>query len=395
MSTTSTIRNWQEKLVRSGYFFVALLLHILIFLMVATVIIFRAHPPPPDLGFQPAQVKIAPPPPPLPPSSGEAAANQMMEPTPVVAPPPSVPPSVIATTAQTAFNVKMPKATTATTTAPSSSLTPTGADLGKRGRGGLGSGPGLFGSKGGGDSQGMVGYLYDLKQTPSRQSTNMTDGGYDQEVINFVTNGWSESRLAKFYKSPDPLYTPVLLIPTLEAEEAPKNFGVEKEVDPRQFLIVYHCVVSPSEDGDYHFVGLGDDVLIVRVDGKNVLDASLQSKIPGWDKKTYDESWEDSGNRSADHAWYDYSPQFGSLRIGTTFHVRANESVKIDVLIGEEHGGWSAYFLMIVRDGDVYEKAANGFPKLPPFQIGTETITREGEYPPFSVPTVQWSNATN
>jgi len=375
---------WQYRLVRSGHFFVALLLHLLLFLMLAEYIIIPAHSPRVErASFQAPPIKVETPPTPPPPSniSGDIADSV----APVAPPPMALPVVFPQRQAQPWTNPAALKNVAPISLSPSRSDTPANPNLG--------NGPARpFGVPlNGNGPENLVGYLYDLKQNPSRQATGMNDGGYDKEISDFVNGGWNESRFARYYKSSQALSTSTLFIPTLDAEEAPKSFGVEKEVDPRLFVIVYHGTVTPSEDGDYHFVGLGDDVLIVRVDGKNVLDASLQPKIPGKPQKTYAEAWEDPANRPEGFAYNDYTSQFGSLRIGDTFHVRANESVKISVLIGEEHGGKSAFFLMLARDGETYEKAPNGFPKLPLFEIGNETVARDGQYPPFSVPAAQWN----
>ena len=56
---------WTEKISRSGYFFGALMLHIVVFLMVATLVIFPAFHPPTD-DFKKTYVPASAPPPPPP-----------------------------------------------------------------------------------------------------------------------------------------------------------------------------------------------------------------------------------------------------------------------------------------------------------------------------------------
>jgi hypothetical protein len=96
-------KTWTERLSRSGYFLAALLLHLIVFVMVATWIIFPAFKPPVD-DF--TKTYLPPPsPPPPPPSSPQTV--QM--PTHVVAPPTQV----ITTTAPSMdFTVPMPDFTT-------------------------------------------------------------------------------------------------------------------------------------------------------------------------------------------------------------------------------------------------------------------------------------------
>src|SRR5277367_3048448 len=77
---------WREKIERSRYFFLALLLHLIILLMIATLIIWPAPAPTPTYAFNAVAVQVPPPPPPPPPvrlpSGGSAASyNPHIEPT--------------------------------------------------------------------------------------------------------------------------------------------------------------------------------------------------------------------------------------------------------------------------------------------------------------------------
>jgi hypothetical protein len=79
--------------------------------------------------------------------------------------------------------------------------------------------------------------------------------------------------------------------------------------------------------------------------------------------------------------------------VGKSFHVRAGESIDIDVIIGEEPGGRFNSFLFIQRDQSTYDKQPNGSPLLPIFQLDPNPIKPQGEagsYPPFAKP-VPWT----
>ena len=91
---------WSDKLSRSGFFFGALLLHLIIFLMVATWIIFPAFKPPTDDFEKTYLPSGAPPPPP------QTAVAPMSVPTHSIAPPAAVINS--ASPAPAAFNIPMP-----------------------------------------------------------------------------------------------------------------------------------------------------------------------------------------------------------------------------------------------------------------------------------------------
>jgi hypothetical protein len=99
-------RHWMEKLSRSGYFLGAVLLHLVIFLIVATWVIFKAPPPPPD-DFDKTYVAPSQPPPP-PPSTPQ---QTMQVPSHVVAP------SLIRSdnAQMPSFNIPMPNLTPSVT----------------------------------------------------------------------------------------------------------------------------------------------------------------------------------------------------------------------------------------------------------------------------------------
>ncbi len=101
-------KQWYEKLSRSGYFFGAVMLHLVVFLLVATWVIFPAfHPPTED--FNKTYVPASAPPPPPPPPTPDA----VQVPTHTVAPTTT---PITAPTAAPSFTVSMPDITPDTTT---------------------------------------------------------------------------------------------------------------------------------------------------------------------------------------------------------------------------------------------------------------------------------------
>jgi len=93
---------WYEKISRSGYFFGALLLHFVVFLLVATWVIFPAFNPPTEDFTKTYLPPSSPPPPPPPPpqQSVQVPTQSIAAPTVITAP-----------TATPAFNVPIPDIT--------------------------------------------------------------------------------------------------------------------------------------------------------------------------------------------------------------------------------------------------------------------------------------------
>ncbi len=141
-------QTWRERLARSGYFFAALLFHIVLFLMVATIIVFQAPTPPVETEFQAVHLAVPPPPPQPPPPSGDAAKTAT-EIQPVIVPP-STPQHIISNSQNTSFQVDTSKVV-ANALSHLSVPAPQGAGMTQGGgsAGGLGSGvnTGFFGVK--------------------------------------------------------------------------------------------------------------------------------------------------------------------------------------------------------------------------------------------------------
>jgi len=224
---------------------------------------------------------------------------------------------------------------------------------------------------------GLEGYFYDLKQTKDGKPTGMDIPRWEKFIRGFAGSSWRPDSLRDYYKSPNPLYIQQFFIPTQLSVEGPKSFGL-RDVKPDFWIALYSGTIVAPEDGDYTFCGFGDDVLLVRINGRLVLDAGWYLTMTG-DKevKTYPNQWSK------------VYKERGQLRIGKTFHAIAGESIKMEVLISDR-GGWCAFFLFLRKEGSEYAKLSDGTPKLPVFQLRPQTVKGEGEIPPNSGKGVVW-----
>ena len=246
-------------------------------------------------------------------------------------------------------------------------------DLGE----GLGSGPGTGSGDGGSPfgipdstAPGLKGNLYDLKQTKDGKSTGMTPKKYHGVLAQFVAADWDPNVLNAYYRANKTLDTDAIFIPTIRATDGPKAFGVENEVQPNMYVVWYKMRAAPTQDGTYHFVGLGDDILLVRVNGQTVLDGSLGA-VKG-----------DLQSTEKRYGLLNYKPtdstERAGLFVGRAVALRANDMADIEILIGEEPGGWSNFFLYIQRDESSYVHQSNDTPLLPIFQVDTKKIAPTG-----------------
>lgn len=188
---------------------------------------------------------------------------------------------------------------------------------------GSGSGAGFFGGAGASGSGLLAGRLYDLKKN---HRGDPTPGGMNREkylgiVGQIARSPNANSILDKYFAAPDTLYMPRLAIPIINANEAPKAFKVEKEIQPSYWIAVYQGRATAPETGSFKFIGHADDILLVKVNGRLVFDGSL------------------------------LSPTILSQKEGKTFSVKKGEAYDIEIIIGECPGGYFSAWLQIQQQG--------------------------------------------
>ena len=224
----------------------------------------------------------------------------------------------------------------------------------------------------------LVGTFYDLKQDKAKKPTGMDEPKYEGVVNGFVKGSWSKSQLENYYAAPQKLFTPQIFIPNIDANEGPKAFNVGREVEPKWWLVHYEGKVIPNESGIFHFVGAGDDTLIVRFNGQTVLDGSYG----GNSRLAKKEGLYSFG-------WPAEDKSVGFVK-GDGFPVEAGKIYPIEVLIGESPGGKAHYLLMLEKQGQTYQKDGKGNPILPVFRLANVKPAR-GDFPRFAEDGPVWT----
>ena len=252
----------------------------------------------------------------------------------------------------------------------------------------------------------LIGTFYDLKQDRNRRPTNVGEATAFNDIVDksreilhdFVKRGWNERDFAKYYQAPQKLYQTKIFMPSMGADEAPKAFNCEKEVQGSRWVVVYRGVVRPPKTGKFRFVGAGDDVLAIRFAGKMVFDYGYESAtanigLNGKASKLKDDNDRDWKRLRRDMAMpspVEIRPQgsarivkdLGGLAVGPEFEVNAGTDYPIEILISEIPGGFFAAYLMIEEIGATYQKDKTGSPILPVFRLDSNPPA-QGEGPPF------------
>ena len=235
----------------------------------------------------------------------------------------------------------------------------------------------LFGTPGA--RVGLIGTLYDFKQTNSRQKTkDMTMDKYADTIKKFVSGKFSPGVLGQFYKIRNAIASTMIFIPDIQAEEGPKAFNVANRVEPKMWIVHYHATVVPPVSGRYHFVGAGDDVMLVGFDGRLVLDRCWNMKI------------KDAGKNFE----YGYTGIPNGFAEGDAIDVVAGQQYPLDIVIGEEPGGKLFSFLFIEKEGEPTVTGERGLPTFPIFRVakvGLPQMASGMELPPFDPAMPPWS----
>ena len=303
--------------------------------------------------------------------------------------------------------------------------------------GGIGSGSGLgglgpgfsfdmdlFGSDNGAGND-FLGSFYDLKQDKNGKVTRIgqiveKDGSFSSEaqtlyheiVKSFVGSGWNINRLDDFYMAPKKKFARFFNLPPINADAAPRSFGVENDVKPSYWLCHYKGTIVARETGRYRFWGEADDVLIVRTRKKVVLDGcwpSANGTMTSWssrddDNRRFPVNVNAYGSFKGGN-FMDYHEKIrrrlhngesikgilndikiegkslssignyinicSRLAVGDWFELKAGQRVDMEVLIGEIPGGYFNCRLLIEKEGADYamvDSDAGRRPVLPVFK---------------------------
>lgn len=208
----------------------------------------------------------------------------------------------------------------------------------------------------------LIGIFYDLKQNQRREAIPDYVRGYSPSLDDFFVSGFDEAVLNRFFRAALPLYTTQLAIPRMNANGAPKAFGVENVVKPSYWVIHYKGQVSPPEDGTYRFVGNFDDLLIVAINRKVVLDGSRpDTKFPKL-------NWKEAADKGPRVAANELA------RYGDWLELKAGKPVDIDIIIGERPGGFFHGVVLYQKKGETYPRDGKGQAILPLFQTAVNPM---------------------
>lgn len=223
----------------------------------------------------------------------------------------------------------------------------------------------MFGSKTsiGNDLEGT---FYDFKRDRSGRTIPVDmEGNEWRRIINkFMKNGWKTSTFARYYRAPQKLYATTVVVPVTKSGIAPVAFG-DKEAVGALWAVHYTGQLVHKEGIKFRFWGIGDEFLMVRVDGEIVLGAWW----PGAEFRGQGlgSLWESSSIQSERYQWGN-----NMAVIGDWIELEPGEAKDIDILIGD-NGGIACFILGIEEEGVEYERSGQPSPILPAFKTAQPT----------------------
>lgn len=210
----------------------------------------------------------------------------------------------------------------------------------------------------------LLGIFYDLKQDQQRRPISNYAKTYASTIDSFLANGFNEQNMSGFFRAGLPLYTTQISIPRINADSAPKSFGVEQIVKPSYWMVHYKGQIAAPAVGAYRFVGHGDNVLVAAINGKIVLVANLKGT-----------SFPNSGWKAPpDQGPSMIAASTNPVVYGDWLDLTPNVPVDIDILIGERPGGNFQAVLLYMKKGEVYPSDSQNRPRLPLFQLAEKKM---------------------
>lgn len=197
----------------------------------------------------------------------------------------------------------------------------------------------------------LKGSLFDTKVDPRGKALVTPEQVNDRNFLmsrmskiskEFTSGNWSARALERdYFKAEKELYASYWMIQSGPAEKAPRDFGVENQVEPKSILALYEGTFTPSESGEFRFYAKADDIIVVRVNSDIVVDGSYYSNGSNWKGK-------EKGPKGPSLIGLGgFPPSFGDW-----MKWEKGKPMNLKVLIGEAPGGIFGCALLYQKKGE-------------------------------------------
>ncbi len=216
----------------------------------------------------------------------------------------------------------------------------------------------------------LVGTFYNFnRDRGGRRLPPLDYDNYKSILLDFFRKDWRESLLARYYRSPNKLYATTICVPAILSTRAPEAFGEPPDTEGWCWATLYTGQLVHKDDITFRFWGSADDILMVRVDGKVVLNACYHNDNSTSTYSLFSPIWQSSSPDS-----FRYWMGNRTAVVGDWITLKAGESQDIEVLIGEVPGGAFCAMLTVEVEGVEYPKSPQGGPLLPIFKTAEPSL---------------------
>ena len=201
----------------------------------------------------------------------------------------------------------------------------------------------------------LEGSLFDFKTDEKGNPINHNWGSSMNDIVSGFkgiarefTRTFDVNKLRReYFAAETQLFASYLIVPYQKAAIAPESFGADGVIEPTLIGAIYKGSFKPRESGTFRFLGRGDDILVVRVNGRVVLDAS-------WRPSTYTD-WQQTDRAKKADRERDKRNYFGFSRsaiTGDTFTLREGLETELEIILVEVPGGNFGGYLLIENASD-------------------------------------------
>ncbi|MBR5887582.1 MAG: hypothetical protein IKZ07_05165 [Akkermansia sp.] len=225
---------------------------------------------------------------------------------------------------------------------------------------GIGEGVGEGGGSGLGSSvkteNAFEGRFWDFKKTPAGAPSKLKDVKGNREVLNimsrFYNSGWNTTAFSPYCEAKTRLFSSCFYLPNCMDQEASNAYDPKGKMGlkPSRWVALYRARVQAPKSGRFRFVGVGDSVMAVRFDGRNVLACGFHDlKTAEWNGlHVVSNPNALQGKDVIDYKSCDFwNEQVGGFVAGEPFDVKSGEWYEMQVLVSEIGGGNFGFCLLI------------------------------------------------
>ncbi len=205
----------------------------------------------------------------------------------------------------------------------------------------------------------LKGQFYNMNRGRDGQPIPMTSDQMEALLHSYFASGWRQSKLSRYYRSPNTIYATTICVPTVMSQLAPEAFG-EQDSEGWCWAVLYEGELVYPEDITFRFWGVGDKLMAVNVDGETVLICAYNSSR----RIEFADIWQSKDPN--DNVYY-----FGEHRARPSdwITLKAGEPKSIKVLMSDIEGGLVYHMLSVEVQGEEYPRTrAGGGPTFPVFR---------------------------